>query len=92
MKKVHSIVLLLLCMTSNLFAAKYYIYLSNTSIGRLVSQINDKAEEGWVVSGGITQVIDSPIFSQEGDKLYYYVLMCDSAHKTLEMIILNIYC
>jgi uncharacterized protein YxeA len=78
MKKILIVVLVLLFMTSSIFAAKYYIYLSDSRIGSLVSKINDKAEEGWVVSGGITQVIDSPVFSYEGDKLYYYVLMYDS--------------
>ena len=80
MKKVIVVMVLLLVISVGLFAAdvaKYYITIRNTDMGRLLKSINKKVEEGYIVSGGITQAIDSPSWSNTAT-LYYYVLMYDS--------------
>lgn len=77
MKKSLIVILVLLCMCSSLFATDYYITVRNTDIDRLIKTVNKKVEEGWLVSGGITQAIDS-MFTGSEAKLYYYVLMYDS--------------
>lgn len=77
MKKIIIVILVLLCLSTSLFATEYYITLRNTDIDRLISAVNKKVDNGWLVSGGITQAIDS-MFTGGESKLYYYVLMYDS--------------
>lgn len=78
MKKILIVALLLLCIGSSLFAAEHYIYLRNSDIEKLIKKINEKAVAGWVVSGGITQAVDSNWYSQDKAQFFYYVLMYDS--------------
>jgi hypothetical protein len=78
MKKLVIIFIAVLCLGSSLFGAGPYIYLRNTNMDKLLEKINEKASEGWVVSGGITQAIDSRWYTTDKSELFYYVLMYDS--------------
>ena len=75
MKRLLVVLVLLTVVLVGVFAADdYYMILENSNLSYLENQINKYAERGWVVSGGITQAIDSNVFD-EGNKLYYIVLM-----------------
>ncbi|MGI6226850.1 MAG: hypothetical protein ACOYJ1_11415 [Peptococcales bacterium] len=76
MKRLLVVLVLLTVVLVGVFAADdYYMIIKKQDLGSLEDEINKYAERGWVVSGGITQAIDSFFIDDGKNKLYYIVLM-----------------